>query len=164
MIGTIVFTFLTVIFTTSYLSTLVATAPLTEKKCQIFKNLLGHRGANKTHWKLYENWGKLNNMLHWLQSICTRFTQKHRHGWVNLSVKKALWNIALTIKASLTVENINQHIDHQMKHGVKSQIFPKKSQYSTLDCFFDIAVRNDILTLSKTRITTTIQHEKRIDM
>ena len=42
-------------------------------------------------------------------------------------------NIALAIKASLSVENRTQYTNHQMNNAVKNKIHLKKSQYIFLD-------------------------------
>ena len=108
--------------------------------------------------------GELTNTLRRRKNTYTRLTQKKRNGWVNFKCQKALWNIALAIKASLRVVNRTQYTNRQMNNAVKNQIYPKKSQYISLDWLFQIIVWNDSLTATKARITAIIRHEKRADM
>ena len=59
----------------------------------------------------------------------------------------------------------NKYMDHQMKHDVKNQICPKKPQCITLHSWlFDMIVRNNSLTVTKTRIATILQKEKLTNM
>ena len=51
-----------------------------------------------------------------------------------------------------------------MNDAVKNQIFPKKSQYISLDWSFDMIIQNESLTVTKTRIATIMRHEKQTDM
>ena len=64
------------------------------------------------------------------------------------------------ITASLKVENRTQYRILQMNNTVINQIYPKKSEYLLLD----MTVRNDGLTVTKTRLGTIIQYEKQKDM
>ena len=47
-----------------------------------------------------------------------------------------------------------------MNNAAKKQIYPKKSQYISLEWMFDMIVRNDSLTFTKTGIATIIWYEQ----
>ena len=57
-------------------------------------------------------------------------------------------------------ENKTQYTNHQMNNAAKKQIYPKKSQYISLEWMFDMIVRNDSLTFTKTVIATIIRYEQ----
>ena len=56
------------------------------------------------------------------------------------------------------------HTNHQMNNVFKNQIYLTESQHISLGWLFHMIARNDSLTVTNTRIVTTIQHEKRKDM
>ena len=66
---------------------------------------------------------ELTNILHLLKNMCTWLTQKHRNSCITFKCQKILWNIALTIKASLRVKNRTQYTNHQMNYASKNQIY-----------------------------------------
>ena len=57
----------------------------------------------------------------------------------------------------------SQHKNNQTNNPVKNQIYLKKSQYISLDWFFDVIVQNDSLTVIRICIATIIRHEKPTD-
>lgn len=48
-------------------------------------------------------------------------------------------------------------------NAVKNQIYQKMLQYISRDWLFDMIVRDDSLTVTKNRVVTTAQHERRKD-
>ena len=88
--------------------------------------------------------GGLANILRWLKNIYTWFTQKHRNNWVTFTWLKILRKIALAIKSYLKVQNQTQYTNHQMNKAIKNQIYPKKSQYISLDWLFDMMYQTKV--------------------
>ena len=143
------------------------------RKCRIFKyflvwdvgvNFPTRRKRNLPGW--YENptrWTGKYVALAWIY-INTWMTQKHRNGWVTFKCQETLSNIALARKASFTVDNRTQYTKLQVDNTVKNQIYPKKSEYISLNSLFDMMVQSNSPTFTETRIATNIRHEKRTDM
>lgn len=48
-------------------------------------------------------------------------------------------------------------------NAVKNQIYQKMLQYVSWDWLFDMIVRDDSLTVTKNRVITAAQHERRKD-
>ena len=88
--------------------------------------------------------GELTNILRWLKNIYTWFIQKHNNHWEAFKSKKILWKIAKVIRSSLKVGNRTQYTNHQMNNAVKNQIYPKRSQYISLDWLFDIMYETEV--------------------
>ena len=68
------------------------------------------------------------------------------------------------MKASFTVDNRTQYTKLQVDNTVKNQIYPKKSEYISLNSLFDMIVQSNSPTFTETRIATNMRHEKRTDM
>ena len=82
--------------------------------------------------------GELMNILHWLDNTYTWFTLKHINGWVTFKCQKILRKIALAMISSLKVYNRIQYTNHHMNNAVTHQIYPRKSQYISLEQIFDM--------------------------
>ena len=82
--------------------------------------------------------GELMNIMLWLKNIYTWFTLKHINGWVTFKCQKILRKIALAMISSLKVYNRIQYTNHHMNNAVTHQIYPRKSQYISLEQIFDM--------------------------
>ena len=65
--------------------------------------------------------GELINILHRFREIYTWLIQNHRTGWETFKCQKMFWNIALVIKASLTIGNGNQYMSNLINNVVKNE-------------------------------------------
>ena len=65
--------------------------------------------------------GELINILHRLREIYTRLIQNRRTGSETFNCQKMFWNIALVIKASLTIGNGNQYMNNLINNVVKNE-------------------------------------------